>query len=570
MEYSDIPGVFDLVQMAANQGVRYAVISPGSRNAPLSITLHRHPDIETYVIPDERAAAFFALGMARQLKAPVMICCTSGSAALNYAPAVAEAFYQRVPLLVVTADRPAQWIDQGDGQTIRQKEVYRNFIRGSFEMIQDAENESDRSQNRCTIEAALNACTLPVPGPVHLNVPLSEPLYNTREYNSEEFPSSSSVGPISADTDWQGFPDAIAKSDRVMILCGMLDPDAELNNAINKLAELPQVVVLTETTSNLHGTSLFGCIDRLAFSIEENDFAAFQPDVLLTIGHQIISKKIKALLRAAKPREHWHIDTDVQHPNTFQALTHSLRTTPLAAMRLLSEKLTPVESSYSTWFRSLNEVTDEAHREFMLSCPYSDMLASESLLKAIPKEIHFYQGNSASVRYVQLFTQGRPAFSSSNRGTSGIDGCTSTALGSAFISGKPTLLLTGDMAFLYDSNAFWHSHIPNNFKVVVLNNGGGGIFRIIDGAKDETELERYFEAHHTHRAEQLAVRYGLNYTAVHNNEDLKKTLPAWLDDASGPSILEVFTPRHDNDLVLKQYFRKLKAAWLETKAVKHG
>lgn len=556
--------------MAVNHGVRHAVISPGSRNAPLSVTLHRHPKIETCVIPDERAAAFFALGMARQLKAPVMICCTSGSAALNYAPAIAEAFYQRVPLLVVTADRPAEWIDQGDGQTIRQKNVYRNFIRGSFELIQDAENEADRAQNRCTIESALNDCSHPVPGPVHINVPLSEPLYNTREYNSQEFPHSSPAGPTTANTDWLGFPEAIAKSHRIMILCGMSDPNEELNDAINKLSHLPQVVVLTETTSNLHGNLLFGTIDRLAFSIEDDDLAAFQPDVLLTVGHQIISKKIKALLRAAKPREHWHIDPDIQHPNTFQALTHSLRISPSEAMQLLANKLMPVDSSYSRWFRSLNKITGEAHREYMRSCPFSDMLATETLLQVIPEHIHFYQGNSATVRYVQLFTEGRPAFSSSNRGTSGIDGCTSTALGSAYISEKPTLLLTGDMAFLYDSNAFWHSHIPEHFKVMVLNNGGGGIFRIIDGAKDETELERYFEAHHSHRAEQLAVRYGLRYVAVHNNEDLQKTLPAWLDDDSGPSILEVFTPRHDNDRVLKQYFRKLKAAWLETKTVKHG
>lgn len=568
MEYSNIPGVFDLIQLATASGIMQAVISPGSRNAPLSISLHRHPDIETFVIPDERVAGFFALGLAQQSGVPVILCCTSGSAALNYAPALAEAYYQKVSLLAVTADRPEQSIDQGAGQTIRQRDVFKNYVRHSESLIQDATSASDIESNRQRIRCALKATMNPVKGPVHINFPFSEPLYITREYSAEEHPSTEHFeNTAKTEIPVDSLIGELSGQKKILILCGMLEPNEELDNVLGHWADFPQVAILTESTSNLHNAKFLSCIDRLISTFDHDDIEHFQPDLLITIGHQIISKKIKALLSDHKPAHHWHIDPDTKHPNTFQALTRSIFAEPNVVLEALLPQLESIDSDYSEWLHRRDKAIDVAHSEFMDTCPFSDHKAVEAVLNVLPEKVNFHIGNSASVRYVQLFKQGRTVHCNSNRGTSGIDGCTSTAMGAATSTGQPTVLLTGDMAFLYDSNAFWHPHIPENFKIIVLNNGGGGIFRIIDGPREPEEVERYFEAHHQQTAKNVAAMYNIPYADAHSIDELSQRLESFFDDKSGMAILEIFTPRLENDRVLKDYFRHLQKARTESKVI---
>jgi 2-succinyl-5-enolpyruvyl-6-hydroxy-3-cyclohexene-1-carboxylate synthase len=562
LEYSDKQSVVDLVHLCALYGIRYAVISPGSRNAPISITFHRHPDIETIVVPDERVAGFVAMGIAQQTGIPVVLCCTSGSAALNYAPALAEAYYQRIPLLVVSADRPVEMVDQGDGQTIRQKDVYRNYIRKSIELQQDAVNKSSIQENRNKIENALHACLQPIGGPVHINFPLSEPLYNTSKYTAGQMPVKSAQKTISTESfDFAELAQSFNKNKRVLVICGMIAPDKKLNDLLGQLAEFQQVAILTESTSNLSHPLFLPCIDRLIFTFDEADLEQFKPDLLITIGVQIISKKIKAVIRNNSPKEHWHLDTELVHPDTFQCLSKSIHANPAIVLSSLLPLLQKKDSYYSNWMRERDKAIDKQHQLFMESCEFSDHKAVELLLNAIPAQTNFHLGNSASVRYVQLFKQGRTQSCNANRGTSGIDGCTSTAIGAAMAHGKPTVLLTGDMAFLYDSNAFWQKSLPANLKIVVLNNGGGGIFRIIEGPSDAQELEKYFEAHHSMTAQKVAEMYDLPYSAAHNEQELADKLTTFFTHKTqGPAILEIFTPRLKNAPVLKAYFKQLQLA----------
>jgi 2-succinyl-5-enolpyruvyl-6-hydroxy-3-cyclohexene-1-carboxylate synthase len=563
LEYSNKPGVVDLVHLCALHGVKYAVISPGSRNAPLSITFHRHPGIKTLVVPDERVAGFVALGLAQQTGVPVVLCCTSGSAALNYAPAIAEAYYQRIPLLVITADRPVELVDQGDGQTIRQKDVYQNYIRKSFELLQDAVGSDQIIGNRKIINEALTLCINPVGGPVHINVPLTEPLYNLANYSNENLPVLSEVKNTEAATAYNlsELAETLNKSYRVLVICGMISPSPELENKLSQLAAFNQVVILTETTSNLNNPLFFPCIDRLIFTFDADDLKDFHPDVVITLGTQIISKKIKAILRQNKPKQHWHIDADSHHPDTFLCLSHSIFAQPEKLLNELLPVIKSNESNYSQWLRQLDSAIDLEHSSFIKQCPFSDLKAVGMLLNAIPKNINFHLGNSASVRYVQLFKEGRVEICNANRGTSGIDGCTSTAIGAAWAHQKPTVLLTGDMAFLYDSNAFWQNSLPANLKIVVLNNSGGGIFRIIEGPSDAEELENYFEAHHNMSAAKVAVMYDLPYASVKNEAELETQLKTFFSKVeSKPAILEIFTPRLENAPVLKNYFKQLQKA----------
>lgn len=541
--------------------MQYAVISPGSRNAPLSITFHRHPGIKTLVIPDERVAGFVALGLAQQTGMPVVLCCTSGSAALNYAPAIAEAYYQRIPLIAITADRPVELVDQGDGQTIRQKNVYQNYIRDSFELIQDAVDEVDITENRKIINEALTACNNPIGGPVHINVPLSEPLYNLANYADESLPvlTEHIASQPTPEHNLHELAKTFNSAKRVLVICGMIAPSPGLEELLGKLAAFKQVAILTETTSNLNHPHFFPCIDRLIFTFDHDDLNDFHPDLVITIGTQIISKKIKAIIRQNKPAEHWHIDADHHHPDTFQCLSHSIFTQPEALLKELLPLITDNQSNYSQWLRQRDLAIDNEHNHFINQCPYSDLKAVGILLNNLPEKTNFHLGNSASVRYVQLFKQGRTEICNANRGTSGIDGCTSTAIGAAIAHQKPTVLLTGDMAFLYDSNAFWQQTLPANLKIVVLNNGGGGIFRIIEGPSDAQELESYFEAHHNMTAQKVALMYGLPYASASEEENLESQLKTFFAaKESKPAIFEIFTPRLENAGVLKDYFKQLQ------------
>jgi 2-succinyl-5-enolpyruvyl-6-hydroxy-3-cyclohexene-1-carboxylate synthase len=283
--------------------------------------------------------------------------------------------------------------------------------------------------------------------------------------------------------------------------------------------------------------------------------------LLITIGVQIISKKIKAILRSLPPKEHWHIDAELKHPDTFNCLSKSIHANPTKVFSVILPLLISTESSYSGWLRQRDRAIDVQHQLFMESCPFTDHKAVEILLNALPHDINFHLGNSASVRYVQLFKHGRTQNCNANRGTSGIDGCTSTAIGAAMAHGKPTVLLTGDMAFLYDSNAFWQNRLPSNLKIVVLNNAGGGIFRIIEGPSNAEELENYFEAHHQMTARKVAEMYDLPYSAAHNEEELADELTGFFSKTTQrPAILEIFTPRLQNAPILKSYFKQLQLA----------
>jgi 2-succinyl-5-enolpyruvyl-6-hydroxy-3-cyclohexene-1-carboxylate synthase len=328
--YSDIPAAQTLVLQFKAKGIKRIVISPGSRNAPLTISFTKHPFFECYSIVDERCAAFFALGMAQQTGEPVAVVCTSGSALLNYYPAIAEAFYSDIPLIVVSADRPSYRIDIGDGQTIRQQNVFEKHIGYSANLKQDVSHashlvakygksllkdsqESIQSFNEQEIVRAITTAT-DNKAPVHINIPFEEPLYGRVEeptitLGEVKYKQEEELGNV----DWSELSELWRKSIKKMILVGVNPPNALDETIIDQLASDGNTLVFTETTSNLHHPEFFPSIDSIVAPIEkrqdsEDVFKELQPDLLITFGGLIVSKKIKAFLRRHKPVHHWHID----------------------------------------------------------------------------------------------------------------------------------------------------------------------------------------------------------------------------------------------------------------------
>ncbi len=539
-----------LVQLCLDKGIDHIVISPGSRNAPLTIGFGENPNFKCFSIVDERSAAFFAMGMAQQLKKPVAVVCTSGSALLNYYPAIAEAFYSDIPLVILSADRPSNFIDIGDGQTIRQENVFENHILYSANC---KEGEEFQISNETEINIALNSA-LELNGPVHINIPFSEPLYQATDHQLI-WPQNVSPRPIedNLDQDFSPFLEKWNNSKRKMILVGVLPPDSLEYKFVEQLANDKSVLILTETTSNLNHPNFINSIDQLIAPLADEEYKKLQPEILLTFGGLVVSKKIKSFLRDFSPGHHWHVDAKKAN-DTYFVLSHHFKSSINSFLTIFLPKTTAISSEYQKDWLKVKHHRLQLHKQYISEIPYSDFMVFGEIFDNLPENVQLQLSNSATIRYAQLFDIPSSVEVFCNRGTSGIDGSTSTAVGAALASPLPTVFLTGDLSFFYDSNAFWNNYIPKNFKIIVINNGGGGIFRILPGEKDTELFDTYFETKHNLTAKHLSEMYGFGYSSVKEKKDLKMKITEFFNSSQGPALLEIFTPSMVNDKILTEYF----------------
>ena len=547
-----------VVKSCENFSINTIVLSPGSRNAPLIIGFNGSKNSKILSVVDERSAAFFALGIAQQTRKPVALVCTSGSALLNYYPAIAEAFYSNIPLVIISADRPAHLIDVGDGQTIRQENVFENHILFSANL--------GGGNDRELIENAMHTA-IHKNGPVHINVPFEDPLYEMTSENENivedavenvivEEKSLLKEIPLEVD-ELQKFADIWNASTKKMVLVGEQFPDELLQIQLEHLAKDPSVLVLIENTANVSHPKFVNSIDKLIFPFEEDELEEFKPDILLTIGGMIVSKKIKEQLRNYKPKHHWHADA-LRAYDTFHCLEHHFKVSPQLFFSQFFFLTKSKESNYQHFWLHKKEFRLQKHQEFIETCAFSDLKVFDTILATVPNHTQLQLGNSSVIRYAQLFDSNKTWRIFCNRGTSGIDGSTSTAIGAAYAVKENTLFISGDISFVYDSNALWNNYIPNNFRIIVINNGGGGIFRFIPGPQQSGALD-YFETPHHLTAEHLCNMYQFEYITAYDEEEVQQQLSSFYEDSGLPKLLEIFTPRLENDQILKAYFNNLKA-----------
>ncbi|MEM5566328.1 2-succinyl-5-enolpyruvyl-6-hydroxy-3-cyclohexene-1-carboxylic-acid synthase [Psychroserpens sp. AS72] len=586
MIHPKIPLAQTVIQLCKLKNIKHIVISPGSRNAPLTLGFSNDEFFNCYSIVDERCAAFFALGIAQQTKEPTVVVCTSGSALLNYYPAVAEAFYSDIPLIVLSADRPKHLIGIGDGQTINQKNVFENHILYSANLKLDLKDESRlsnkeeipifkslenklerflglqqgiQSDNEKEINNAINLARFKK-GPVHINVPLDEPLYETVAQLTVS-PKVEELDVNQLKVDQAELKDCIDEwyvSKKKIILIGVLPPNQIEQQWLDDLANDDSVIVFTETTSNIHHAKFFPSIDKMIAPLEDADFKKLQPEILITIGGLIVSKKIKAFLRKLQPKHHWHIG-DKNANDTFFCLDKHIVAKPNDFFAEFLPKITHIaKSDYLDIWTVVKQRRHKKHLEYVKQIPFSDFKAFSLLLKSLPNKTILQLGNSSTIRYTQLFNINPTLEVYCNRGTSGIDGSTSTAIGCAVANIKQTTFITGDLSFFYDSNALWNNYIPKNFRIIVLNNQGGGIFRILPGHKNTDNFDYFFETKHNLTAKQLSEMYGFEYVTAHNEQDLESALKSFHNKSKHPRLLEVFTPRTENDSLLLDYFKYIK------------
>jgi 2-succinyl-5-enolpyruvyl-6-hydroxy-3-cyclohexene-1-carboxylate synthase len=530
----------DLAEICRKKNLERIIISPGSRSAPLIRVFVETFGEKCISIVDERSAAYFALGIAAYLRKPVALLCTSGTAVLNYAPALAEAYYQHIPLLAITADRPREWIDQQDNQTLRQNNIYRNYIKGSFDMPQVITTADDLWYAHRIINEAFNQCITDPCGPVHINFPLTEPLYNDLPIGSAdlriidaETPELSVKLPDHLIQEWKN-------ARRIMIIHGQDHPASQIEALLKPLLKDPRIMILAENISNLNHQDILSN-SNLVLSVSRGKSPEY-PDLIIHSGGQVVSKALAGYLRKADPIKCWRIGNDYTVIDTYKHVTCILSLSPEIVYKVLARYIQPGYSpSYRKNWLSMAEQANRTAEERISPLPFCDIHVFRAINSLIPEGAVVALGNSSVIRYSQLFASGNKIRYFSNRGTSGIDGCLSTSAGIASASSNLTIAIVGDIGFLYDSNALWNRKLPSNLRIVVVNNKGGGIFHIIKGPSEHPGFKNYIEAHHPVNIAKLAEAYGLKVYGAEDVSTVKNLWPEFIGQQKVPALFEIRT-----------------------------
>lgn len=548
-----------IINLLSQYGVEDVVLSPGSRNTPLIIAANRSHSLKTRVVIDERSAGFIALGMAIETRRPVAMICTSGSAALNYGPALAEAFYRRIPLIAVTADRPAEWIDQDDSQTIRQPELFANIVKGSYNLTAERGGAVEAWYFNRVVNDALTTALRGPAGPVHINVQLDDPLSGCTDIcmPQRKIECDEPDAFLSGETVARLAREIAAK--KTLIIIGFNRPYPQLADSLGSLSRRDNVVVIHEAQSNLrHVDGALGNIDATLSASANFDVKDYTPELVITAGGALLSRHVKSFLRSISGLQHWHIGRYDRAVDCFMKLGRRVECPPATFFAQIASALGELPVAVPSLFRNIwQAMHDKAMSRvdvFVADSPWCDFTAMAALVKTLPADWNIHVSNGTAIRYLQLFDYSQLGRVECNRGVSGIDGSTSTAIGASLCFDGTTLLITGDMSAQYDMGALAFNEIPQRFKMVVLNNSGGGIFRFIGTTSALEERERCFAADVRLPLRQLADGFGFAYYRTENAGDFRRVFASFRDDNIRPAILELVTPAEISADVLKKFF----------------
>lgn len=557
--YSNKENVNILTALLVGHGIRHAVVCPGSRNAPIVHNLNECPDIVCHPVTDERSAGFYALGMAQALNAPVVVCVTSGTALLNLAPAVAEAFYQHQRLVVVSADRPQQWIDQLDGQTLPQTGVFGPFA-GTAVTLPEPHNDEERWYCNRLVNEALTAVWQRKP--VHINVPISEPLF---QFKVERLPEERIIRYNEPSNSFcnlveNGLTTDFCQAHKPMIVIGQSAmADAELAAAIELLKE--HAVVLYEPLAHPRGGILF---DEVLCHIDGD--GRYRPDFLLYCGDTVVSKRLKKYLR--KGVEHvWEVTEDGRIHDTFMCVEAVIDGNARTVLCHLSDivcqepglddfkgtdfTLQDTSTFVQLWHDALHR--QEAVRD-AFTPPFSQMAAVRCFERNFQKGFVHY-ANSTAIRLANIFAR---HYVFCNRGVNGIEGSLSTAAGFSLVTDERVFCVIGDLSFFYDQNALWNQHLRGNLRILLLNNGKGGIFNMLPGLEQSPARDGLVSATHRTSAEGICIQNHIIYQRAEDMLRMEEGIGQLLASKSDrPMLLEVFTDADTDTQAYKDYYGQM-------------
>ena len=560
--YSNKENVNILTSLLLEYGVSDAVVCPGSRNAPIVHNLSVCEAIRCRPVTDERSAAFYALGLAIATRRPTVVCVTSGSALLNVMPAVAEAAYQHVPLVVISADRPQQWIDQLDGQTIPQSDALGRFVRKAVQ-LPEPHNDEERWLCRRLVNEAIHIATCRQGAPVHINVPISEPLF---EFDTEQLPQLSRFNNIkraAINDASMDMPDAFHDATRPMIVIGQLAHGTISHETIRSLSE--KYVVMSEPLSNpsymtIHFDEAVRYIvsDNSSINDDEDDKTAYYPDYVIYVGDTLVSKPARRFLRNAKAPSCLITPDAADIHDPLMTLTDIVECDSDSINALLASLCDAPDTDercrfHDRWQSFLDACA--AHAD-AYAPEYSQMATVkyfEEQLADLDIDICVHYANSSAVRLACIYAQ---HYVWCNRGVNGIEGSLSTAAGFSLATHDMTVCVIGDLSFFYDQNALWNSNLRGNLRIILLNNRGGGIFRQLPGLSDSPAADDLVMASHENTAQGICTQNDIGYMSAKNMDEMQIGIVTLLTrESERPMLLEVFTDSNDDVKALEKYFK---------------
>ena len=550
--YTDKKNILQLVALLEAHGVTKIVLCPGSRNIPLVHTLSTHPSFKCYSVTDERSAGFFAIGLALNGGAPAAVCCTSGTALLNLHPAVAEAFYQNVPLVVISADRPAAWIGQMDGQTLPQPGVFGTLVKKSVNLPEIYTDEDEWYCNRLVNEALLETHHHGK-GPVHINVPVTEPIFR---FTTETLPEVRVItryqGLNIYDRDYNDLIQRLNQYQKRMIIVGQMNLIYLFEKKYSKLL-YKHFAWLTEHIGNqtIPGIPVKN-FDVAIYAMDGEMQEKMAPELLITYGGHVVSKRLKKFLRNNPPKEHWHVSPDGEIVDLYGSLTTVIEMDPFEFLEKIAFLLENKTPQYPLLWENFCKTLPQPE------LPYSEMSAIGALIQALPKQCALHLANSSAVRYAQLFTVPVTVEVCCNRGTSGIEGSLSTAVGYAAASDKLNFVVIGDLSFFYDMNALWNGNFGANLRILLLNNGGGEIFHTLPGLEMSGTSHKFITAVHKASAKGWAEDRGFLYQKVEDEVQLEEAMQLFTqpEPMTQPVLVEVFTNKNKDARILKDFYHQ--------------
>ena len=567
--------IYDIAELCSRHGITHTVVCPGSRCAPLTLAFARHPKIQTRTFSDERSAAFIALGMAQTLLSPIALVCTSGSAAYNFAPAIAEAFFNQVPLIIFSADRPLEWIAQQDGQTIHQSDLFGKHVKRSFQLPQEYGHADNVWAINRIVNEAINVSRQAPQGPVHINTPFREPLYpangETKSFSEnirvvEDHASSFEISIQQKQqilTDWPSF-------NRILLVAGQDNVDEDKIKLLITFTQKHNVPIAGDILSNIHSIEMVvRHTDLFLGQAPDSVKRTLQPDLLITVGKSVLSKNLKVFLRNYAPKQHWHIQEAGVVADTFQHVSHIFRTKPESFFNYLnsipqSEGFNnQKQNNYNKLWEIEERRATRCLENFFPQEDFGEFEVIHEVINQLPTGSNLHLANSMSVRYANFI--GLHAHKTvnvfSNRGTSGIDGCTSTAVGHSLVNSKLNFLITGDLAFFYDRNAFWHNYQLPNLRIVLINNHGGIIFKMIDGPGSLPESDEYFTTTQRLNAKKLSEEFGFDYLKLDTKRKLKNLLRDFFELDGKTKILEFESEASLNKSIFENLKHKINKSY---------
>ena len=546
--YCNKKNVNILTALLVAHRIRHAVVCPGSRNAPIVHNLNECPDIKCYPVTDERSAAFFALGIAQTTDQPVVVCVTSGTALLNVAPAVAEAHYQHQSLIIISADRPAEWIDQLDGQTLRQPNALAPWVSKTINLPEIPHSplsstssvvETSSSYwycNRMVNEALIEATSDYHPC-VHINVPISEPLFN---FSVKQLPDERIIRRYTPVTDYdcltQPLIEDFLQARHPLIVFGQLSSRRFHYEGIDNI--FSHVIVLHEALAPFSSVSHF---DELLSTPKD-----LLPDFILYVGDAIVSKRLKHFLREATDACCWRVSLTGEVEDTFQNMRGMVVGDAESILQSLNNKLPKYKCSHISernnyrrqWLYLLRDAKKQIFAEQLPWSEAATVRLFEQQLQQVTYSYEVHYANSTPIRLANRYAKGHSVWC--NRGVNGIEGSLSTAAGFSSATDRNVFCVIGDLSFFYDQNALWNQNIGGNLRILLLNNGHGAIFDQLPGLEQSPVSHSFVAGQHATTAEGICQQNNIYYQQVSDMDEFKKGLALLLNEEwERPMLLEV-------------------------------